>query len=312
ARGEERQAAFEQVIRHAYRMRTTQMVHTKALYRDLVGRDKSVSIPEEARWQKPEPGNPWKSSEPWSREELDAIFAAGIAANPVVSFEPVTFSTDLIPIDGLIESEAPALKTSDTGRGTQVFYTWFDQPGATLELRVTGGLIAHYRDRGDARVELLKVGSDTVVDQGASAPDGVERTVVLRAAEAGLHVVRVSDGSDMTRVIWPDGVKWTLRAGPDVANRTSGRSSGYFYVPRGTKVIGGYAAAAGGAIHDPFGAVALEITDAPNYFEVPVPEGQDGQFWSFRDCPGAIHLLTVPPYVARSPGELLLPREVVE
>ena len=35
AEGAARQAAFEQLIRHAYRMRKTMLVHTKALYRDL-------------------------------------------------------------------------------------------------------------------------------------------------------------------------------------------------------------------------------------------------------------------------------------
>lgn len=50
ASGPPRQAAFEALIRHAYRMRTTMMIHAKALYRDLAARDKSVAIPKPAVW----------------------------------------------------------------------------------------------------------------------------------------------------------------------------------------------------------------------------------------------------------------------
>jgi hypothetical protein len=45
---------------------------------------------------------------------------------------------------------------------------------------------------------------------------------------------------------------------------------------------------------------------------VSVPDGQDGQLWRFRYARGPVRLLTVPPYLARSGDELLLPREVVE
>jgi hypothetical protein len=88
--GAERQLAFERVIRHAYRMRTTQMLHVKALYRDVARpkRDASLTMPEDAQWQVPEGKNPWKSSEPWGEQELSAMLAAGIEANPIVTFEP--------------------------------------------------------------------------------------------------------------------------------------------------------------------------------------------------------------------------------
>ena len=58
ARGPERQQAFETLIRHAYQMRTTKMVHTKARYLDLARRDKSISIPSDAEWNVPEDRNP--------------------------------------------------------------------------------------------------------------------------------------------------------------------------------------------------------------------------------------------------------------
>jgi hypothetical protein len=50
----------------------------------------------------------------------------------------------------------------------------------------------------------------------------------------------------------------------------------------------------------------------PNYYSVPVPQGQDGRIWCVRYGKGAIRLLTVPPCFATTPQGLLLPKEVVE
>ncbi|HQL65700.1 MAG TPA: hypothetical protein PLS78_07575, partial [bacterium] len=69
-RGEERQQAFEDVIKFAYRIRNTMMVHSYALYRDLPNRDKGVKVPDEAKWNVPEGKNPWKSSQPFTEEEI--------------------------------------------------------------------------------------------------------------------------------------------------------------------------------------------------------------------------------------------------
>jgi hypothetical protein len=55
---------------------------------------------------------------------------------------------------------------------------------------------------------------------------------------------------------------------------------------------------------------ALSITN--NYWSVPVPAGQDGKLWRFDQARGEFKLMTVPPYLARSAAELLLPAEVVK
>ena len=68
--GVERQSAFETMLRHAYRMRRSMMVHAKAIYRDVDARDKNVSIPEDATWNVAEADNPWKSSEPFTLTEF--------------------------------------------------------------------------------------------------------------------------------------------------------------------------------------------------------------------------------------------------
>ena len=47
-------------------------------------------------------------------------------------------------------------------------------------------------------------------------------------------------------------------------------------------------------------------------FSVPVGAGEDGKLWKFEFTSGRRVLLTVPPQMARSADELLLPKEVTE
>jgi len=313
ASGDKRQAAFERLIRHVYRMRRTMMVHAKGIYRTYAERDKRVSVPDEARWNRPEAGNPWKSSEPWTRTELDGFVARGVAANPVVTFKPVTYGHDLVPADRLNLPDVPPLEGTCRGRGPRTFYTWVKRAPATIALQVPGGLIAHYRARGPAKLTLYAVtdGDEKKVAYAEVPPDGVQRTVTLRSTHTGLHKLTVSDGMDCTEVVWPADTPCTVESSLASVPRQSGRRSAYLYVPRGTKVVGGYAEAAGGTLHDADGHKVLDLPHG-EYFEVPVRQGQDGRLWSVRAAPGAVRLMTVPPYLAPGPNALLLPRDVVE
>ena len=90
-----------------------------------------------------------------------------------------------------------------------------------------------------------------------------------------------------------------------------GKRELYFYVPRGTKIVGGFAKGAGRMLNGS-GKVVHQFAAKPGYFSVAVPVGEDAALWQFANTGGQRVLLTVPPYLARSANELLLPREVVE
>ncbi len=317
-----RQEAFERLIRHAYRMRGTMLVHAKALYRDLVRRDKSVRIPEGAEWNVPEEKNPWKSSEPFEKSELAAFVKAGTERYPLaeLAFEPMKYGDDLVPAAGLDAGDAPRGEFGP-GRGEQVFFTYVEKTPADIKLQITGGLIEHYRDRGNVRVKLWKIGGaseegerETLVATDRSVPpDGVERTVTLTAKEAGLYKIVINDGSDRTLVEWPEGRSMTVLSSAETPmNAAYGYWMAYFYVPQGTKVIGLHGGGHG-EIQDSAQRTVFWLNGRePNYYGVEVPDGQDGKLWRVRFGRGAIRLLTVPPYFARSAGELLLPRETVQ
>jgi len=188
ANGAQRQEAFERLIRHAYRMRSTMLVHSKALYRDLVQRDKTVMIPESAGWKVPEGTNPWKSSELFRNAEIAAMIRDGIDAHALVELEfaPVEFSGDLKPVARLLKlPDSFERGEFGAGRGLQSFYTYIEKAPAALGLRITGGLIEHYRDRGNVKVDVWKIPiiylhGDHWVERGCKIYSGHKREVPQR------------------------------------------------------------------------------------------------------------------------------------
>jgi hypothetical protein len=317
--GRDRQAAFENLIRHGFRMRKTMMIHTKALYRDLVTRDRNVNIPEEAAFSVPEEKNPWKSSDPFTEAELTDYLSRGIAGHSLRDFEPLHFSKDLVPADKLLLPKVPGDSNSVTGRGIQTFYTWIEKAPAAIELKITGGLIVQYRNRGNVRVDLWRASKDTSAPQnevslshGESAPDGIQRLIKLHTQHTGLHKITVSDGDDMTRVAWKPGTPMTIISSLFEPAPFSGSWNLYFYVPKKTKIIGLFASGSGKLL-DPAGSVAFTFNaKKPDYYGIKVPEGHDGRLWKFQQCTGKKRLMNVPTCLASNADELLLPREVAE
>ena len=311
ATGPARQAAFERLIRHAYRMRGTMMIHTLALYRDVPTRDKLIRVPPDAAWDIPEGRNPWKSSEPFTAAEIDALLRNGISRHKLLDFEAVSFSDDLVP--------AAPLKLADVEPGQYGLFfrdefdvhTWVETAPAELPFSVKAGLI--YGRLGDAKLSLFprdELQGKSVANV-AVAPDKQKHDVSLRTPIRGLHRLHLSDGGDGTEITWPAETPLTIRSDPTSPVLLHGRWTLYFYVPRGTPVIGGFADGPG-ELRDPSGKTVHRFDDAPSYFSIPVPAGSDAQLWCFHHGNGRRLLMTVPPYLARNAKELLLPREVVE
>ncbi len=320
AKGEARQAAFETLWRLVYRMRDRMMVSTVAICDRDRFRDRSVSVPDEAAWKVPEEENPWKDSRPFDRSELEQMVRAGVKANPIMQrdFQPVEFSDRLAPASRLNLPEMPLGSLSLRGRGTRRYLIWLEQPGS-FQLGVTGGLIAHYRDRGNVKLRLYAAAEATlepVARDDSVPPDGKQHWVSLQSPYDGLHTLEVSDGSDMTELAFPDDMPLTVRSSIDdpPGNTLTGRWTLYFYVPRGTQVVGGFTDQTSGRMRAGDDSVVLDFAamERPGYFHVPVPDGQDGCLWKIEQASGQRLLMTVPPYLARNGSQLLLPLEVIE
>ena len=273
----------------------------------------------------PEGKNPWKSSEPFTSEERSRFLAEGIERYPLsqADFRPAVFSDDLV---GCAKLNPPAVAAAaigqwGAGRGRQIFYTRVDSAPADVALRITGGMIAHYRDRGNVKVMLWKIGGasttgerETLAAQDhATPPDGNEHAVKLTASEPGLYRLTVDDGNDRTLVKWDCTLPVTIKSSADepMNQRYTDLWQLCFYVPKGTKTVG-FFGGEHGEIRDSHGRPVFWLNGRePNYYSAAVPDGEDGTFWMIRFGRGPVRLLTVPPYFARTPAELLLPAEVV-
>jgi hypothetical protein len=311
AEGPARQQAFEELIRFAWRMRGTMMIHTKGLYRDLPARDKSVTVPAGAAWNVAESKNPWKNSAPFTADELVEMVRGGIAQHKLIDFEPVAFSNNLVPADRLQLAEAAPGNLGIYSRGNRTYLIWVAKAPATLKLQARAGIV--YGNRGPARLALYPAAEveGKAVAEASIAPDRQDHDISLTTTFTGLHHLTVSDATAGTALTWPDGLPVTLKSSPEEPANLSGRWSLYFYVPRGTRVVGGYASGVGTLV-DAGGKTVHTFGKEPGYFSVPVPAGQDGKLWQFRQSVGRRLLMTVPPFLARSGRELLLPAEVVE
>lgn len=311
AKGEARQAEFERLIRHAYRMRGTMLIHTLGLYRDLPTRDKQVRVPPDAEWDVPEGRNPWKSGERFADDEIESLLRDGIANHKLLDFVPVSFSDDLVPATPLKLSAVEPGQFGLFFRDEFDLHTWVESAPAELPFTVKAGLI--YGRLGDAKLSLFPrdEARGLAVAKTSVAPDKQPREVSLRSNVRGLQRLHLSDGGDGTELRWPAETPLTIRSDPASPANLHGRWTLYFYVPRGTQVVGGFADGPG-ELRDPDDKAVHQFGDAPGYFRIPVPAGHDAKLWRFHHGNGQRLLMTVPPYLARSEKELLLPREVVE
>ncbi|MBT0653107.1 DUF4838 domain-containing protein [Geomobilimonas luticola] len=311
APGEGKQQAFERLIRHAYRIRKTMMVHTVGLVRDLPNRDKNVVLPKEAGYTVSEEKNIWLSNEPFTRTEIDSLVKNGMATRQLLDFKPVSYSTDLVPVTPL---KLPPVSTGNMGsfsRGTRVYHTWIDKAPVSLAFNVTAGYI--YNNLGDAKLSLYpSMETEREAGEKASvAPDKHPHKILLKTAFTGYHRLEVQDASAGTRIEYQDDLPMTVQSSLDSPAGFTGRWSLYFYVPKGTKEVGGYSSGVGVVLNG-HGQQVYAFDKKPGYFRVPVGQGEDGRLWKFEKCLGTKLLMTVPPYLARNVSELLLPSEVIE
>ncbi len=312
AGGNARQNAVNDVLRHGYRMRDTRMVHTRPILAHLARRDRQVEQVDTETVA---------DDTPFTREELDRILREGIKNTEVVDlpFEPVWFSEDLVPARPLGLEAFSKGSFGNPPRGRNEYYLWLDEPGA-VRLQATGGHITHYRHlAGPANIALHAadnpVEEPIAIEDETVLPDGETYHVLLSTPYANLHRLEAQQSSNRVHIdtVEPD-QPFTVQIGNEEHFRFGHIWTMNFYVPKGTQVVGGFAANQAGSLRDGNGKTVFSFDEieTPGYFHVQVPEGQDGRIWQLHRVRGQRQLMTVPPYAARSAGELLLPREVVE
>lgn len=302
------------VAKFAYRIRKTMMVHSYGLWARLISQAAAL-----------DPNHPLKDDRPFPADEIAQILADGVAKNIPVDpgFTGVAYSTNLIPAAQRLKlPEVSPGVFPDAPQDHQRYFVWLPEKAGSLDLKIRVEKRWLIRSPKASLYSPLEVSLNAVAVDESYAVDGRPHEVKLKTPHAGLHRVETIDGGDHTRIEWPKEMPVTIESGIDTPGVTShfrGAWTLYFYVPKGTKVIGGWASRIAnwaprpsGVLRDPDGRVALDFAQLEEgWFQAPVPAGQDGKLWKFENSQGQRLLMTVPPFLARSSAELLLPAEVV-
>ncbi len=316
ATGGAKEKARETLLAHVYRMRETMMVHSYGIWARLIGQGAAHTDDHEL-----------KDDRPFSNDDIAVFLDQGIKNNvPVdLDFTAIEYSEDLVPA-----AERLALDEVDTvGNHPPVpqdrhnYLIWVEAAPAEIPLDVTVRKVWDLRPHAIKLFSPKEVYIEAVDTSDIVRPDGETYKVILKTPYSGLHRIEVVDGGDYTRIAWPDGMPVTLPSRedtPGVGNHFRGEWSLYFYVPKGTETVGGWAARIAswaprlsGLVRDGDGNKVHDFSAAEDgFFNIKVPTGQDGRLWKFEKSQGVRLMMTVPPYLARSGKELLLPREVVE
>lgn len=255
-----------------------------------------------------------------TKEEIRALSADGVKNNPKLDFKPVSYSHDLVPAASILEADKSAAPGYAGGQAVHslLFYTWAEKPGTEWRIKVTCGNDPKGRPFNDIKPTIQLWSAEEAEDKPVDASSSVIKQgetgeLIVKSPHAGLHWV-ILNGARWQKIELDPSRAWTLTSmsdAPAPSQGASGTGSLYFYVPKGTRIIGAHIPGRGTLI-DPKGKVAKKF-DNDGYVKIDVPEGMDGRLWKINDIRGGdFLLLTVPPYFAASPGGLLLPREVVE
>ncbi len=296
----------------------------EALCRFLVAHSDSPFItPYHALRRPPVQGlAPLTPGEDWSRllyppEELLAVVEAGITSHAVTEFESVTFGQQLRPLTPpdrqAAQPEEPRESPLLIGENRLLLYADAGQDHFTLN--VEGAQL--YATKGPVRIRWYAEANPLVhepLGQLEIPADRQPHEVLLKTSFPGMHRVEITDGGGGTRVSWPPGQPAALPISPtEPTTFVSSLSHSYFfYVPKGTTLIGGYSAQSTGKLLLPDGTPAFDFgqMNGAGYFTTPVPAGMDGAIWSFQQARGAKYLLTVPPYLSRHRSEIMIPEEL--
>jgi hypothetical protein len=293
---------------------------------DAAEGDDEIDLDEESEPETRDKEPRWKQGLPSTPNEIARMLAEGIERYEFIEIDTRHFSNDLVPAGPLgLRKVEPLLGAKRKSRGRRWYYLWAPKAPFTFEMKMINGLFKHYRDRGDADIRLFWAVHEgdgeyhrdglalTQVGQANVPPDGKPYPFTFTTQHKGLHLLKVKDGYDCSKLFYQEGLRFTQKLVMERKQMdmgSNGKQRLYFYVPKGTEHIGGYAAARG-TIEDPAGNTAHTFGKA-GYFKVPVPRGMDGKLWVFKGSMSKLGFMNIPSFVARNGEELLLPREVVE
>jgi hypothetical protein len=294
-------------ITHAYRTRFSYMNHWQAILQSwTTAAAKEFDRP---TWSVRDRSTdkPWKVETPYTRAETEKCFQEDLQFFQPQPVEEKTFSADLVP--GGFRTDAPAAG-NQRYQGVVRYALWSDK-GAPLEVTITTGVIAWYRDRAEA-VCTITTASGKEIDQRKLPQDGKEHVLTVKVPAEGLYWLEFKD----------HGAGWGMKTSPGqpvaLALPRSRRllhlgqyQPMFFYVPKGQRTIQYFWDGGPHEVRGPDRKVIAQVKERGKFITVSVPEGADGRVWSFTRLPaGQLWFMNLPNYLAASPDAILVPREL--
>ena len=316
--GKVRALAFQELERHTFACREMPMFDYHVVTRrpELADRYKKE---QRALWNGVIPVDMKLTPVP-TTEELEALVRVGVQANKLLPFLPSRFSENLVP---LAFPDAPGTGGANFRFSkSQTLWWWAKNPGAKLNLKVSGGWRGHGEKRA-IQVTLRPARDpgaegegnfEAILAQAEAPADQNWHEIFLTAKEDGLYRLMVDDGFNETEIGWPEGERIAVPSGVEDAANLRGRYSGCFVVPAGSDRVSGYSETAAGVIRNETDQIIYEFKKlaAPDFFDIPIRPSPQVRVFRLENASGKKLFMTVPPFLSRTPQELLIPSEVAK
>jgi len=293
------------ILTHAYRTRHSYMNHWAAIRQQWTPA-MAEKFNEPAWSYRDRSAKPWKVETACTREETERLFQEDIARFQPQPVREKRFSENLVP-SGL-ETENPA-GSSQRYQG-KARYAMFSRAGEPLEVTITTGVIAWYRDRPAASYVISDAASKAIAE-GRLPQDGEEHSLRVDVPRAGLYWLDFDDQAAAWQIAAEAGrpVALALCRGPRLAHLGHMQPM-YFFVPKGTTRIDYFWDGGPHEVHASSGKLVAKVAERGRFVSIDVPPGEDGRAWWFGKLAlGRLWFFNVPNYLAASPDSLLVPRE---
>jgi len=293
------------ILTLAYRTRYEYMNHWAAMRQTFVS-DAAKRFDEPGWKGNDKTPRPWIVDTPVKREETARWFREGLDYFQPTPVTEVAFSSDLVPSKRT--SAKPAL--SQQMYQNAATYALRKVEGEPLEVEITAGVIAHYRDRPAATWKLSD-GKGNVVDSGRLPLDGEARKLTLKAPKAGTYFFECNTSAGWRIKVQPGQAVSLLNVRGQRLLHLGQMQEMFFFVPKETRVLQYFWSGGAHKVHGPDRKILAEVKTSDEVVSIPVPEGKDGQLWSLSPrAHSQLWFFNAPNVIAASPSALLLPREV--
>lgn len=295
-----------EVLTLAYRTRYEYMTHWAAM-RQSFAADAAKKFAEPS-WSPAEKGTrPWIVEKPVTREETEQWFRAGLEYFKPTPVQEVKYSSDLVRPTF---AAAKPIVSQQTYQNAAT-YALHSVAGEDLEVEVTAGIIAHYRDR-PAAVWKVTDGKGGMIATGKIPLDGMAYPLKIKVPRPGPYFFEAKTSAGWRLKVEPGRSVSLVNVRGQRLLHLGQMQEMYFYVPKGTRDLQYFWSGGPHKVFDANRKVLREVSASDEVVTVPVPEGMDDRVWSLSPrAHGQLWFYNAPNLIAASPAALLLPRELV-